>query len=97
MLTKKIIEEAVRNYITQQNHPQAQPDPRPKDFFDIRGIVKELYQKMLKYPKELTDAEVLTFVNHVLHNAETNANTFARWKVSTMDVAEGYNEFIATQ
>ena len=96
MLTKKLIEEAVRVYIAQQNHPASQVEARTKDFFDIKGIVNELYQKMLKYPKELLDGEVSMIVNHVLHNAETNANTFARWKVSTMDIAEGYNEYVLT-
>ena len=97
MLTKKLIEDAVRAYIAEQKRPNAQPTPRPKEMFDIKGIVNELYQKLLTYPKELLQGEISVIVNRVLYNAEANANLFTRWKVSALDAAEGYNEYLVTK
>lgn len=90
-VTKKLIERCVRDYIIRGLCPTNQPEPRPKDFFDIKGITNEFYARLIRYPRDFTEDEVMIIVRKIMRLAERNANMFKRGKIIELDIASAFD------
>lgn len=70
MVTKETLENVIREYTELRISPDQQPEPRPSDYFDIKGIVNEMFEWFKRLPSTTNVKEIKRLVRDCLTRSE---------------------------